>query len=99
VTADLLREVASEVPDAWLTGEPGFATPDELRNAYVDYLCARAKASAAWLPTDFPSREELAAENALRAAKTQEGRPKWLRRVPDLHGKPAAQQDWSVHVE
>nr|WP_206440615.1 HipA family kinase [Streptomyces scabichelini] len=99
VTEELLREVTSAVPDAWLTGEPGFATPDELRDAYVDYLSARVKASTNWLPTDFPSREELAAENALRVAKTQRGRPDWLKRVPDLHGKPAAQQDWSVHVE
>ncbi|AVH55743.1 MULTISPECIES: HipA family kinase [Streptomyces] len=98
VTAELLREITAEVPDAWLADEPGFATPDEVRAAYVDHLLARAKASAAWLPTDFPSREELAAEEALRAAKTQAGRPKWLKRVPDLHGKPDAEQDWSVHL-
>ncbi|MFI7499887.1 HipA family kinase [Streptomyces sp. NPDC049687] len=95
VTAELLREVVAEVPDAWLTD---FARPDEAREAYVRYLHARVRASAAWLPTDFPSREELAAEEALRAARTQQGRPNWLKRVPDLHGKPAAEQDWSVHL-
>ncbi|MEU1513558.1 HipA family kinase [Streptomyces sp. NPDC005811] len=98
VTRDLLRDIAAEVPDAWLLGEEGFATPDDIRTAYVDYLHARVEASAAWLPTDFPSREELAAEEALRAARTQQGRPGWLKRVPDLHGKPAAEQDWSVHL-
>ncbi|MEU9286181.1 HipA family kinase [Streptomyces sp. NPDC048275] len=98
VTEELLREVTAEVPDAWLAEEPGFATPDEAREAYVGYLLARVKASAAWLPTDFPSREQLAAEEADRAAKTQQGRPNWLKRVPDLHGKPAAEQDWSVHL-
>ncbi|MBZ9640053.1 HipA family kinase [Streptomyces sp. PSKA30] len=98
VTEELLREVLAEVPDAWLADEPGFATPDEARRAYVDYLHARVAASEAWLPTDFPTREELAAEQALRAARTQQGRPKWLKRVPDLHGKPAAEQDWSVHL-
>ncbi|WP_330308297.1 MULTISPECIES: HipA family kinase [unclassified Streptomyces] len=98
VTEELLRAVLAEVPDGWLTEEPGFATPDEVREAYVGYLHARVRASAAWLPTDFPSREELAAEDAHRAAKTQEGRPDWLKRVPDLHGKPAAEQDWSVHL-
>ncbi|WP_328767694.1 HipA family kinase [Streptomyces sp. NBC_00286] len=98
VTQQLLREITAEVPDAWLTDEPGFATPDELREAYAGYLHARVRASAAWLPTDFPTREELAAEQALRAAKSQQGRPKWLQRVPDLHGKPAAEQDWSVHL-
>ncbi|MFC9912835.1 HipA family kinase [Streptomyces sp. NPDC059862] len=98
VTEELLREVLAEVPDAWLADEPGFAMPDEARRAYVDYLHARVAASEAWLPTDFPTREELAAEQALRAARTQQGRPKWLKRVPDLHGKPAAEQDWSVHL-
>ncbi|MFE2968318.1 HipA family kinase [Streptomyces sp. NPDC059340] len=98
VTEELLREVTAEVPDAWLAEEPGFATPDEAREAYVRYLLARVKASTDWLPTDFPSREQLAAEDADRAAKTQQGRPNWLKRVPDLHGKPAAEQDWSVHL-
>ncbi|MGW1891456.1 HipA family kinase [Streptomyces sp. NPDC002004] len=98
VTPGLLREIVDLVPDAWLAGEPGFATPDEVRQAYVTYLAARAKASSAWLPDDFPSREELAAEAARRAEATEAGRPAWLKRVPNLHGKPAAAQDWSVHL-
>ncbi|WP_320778447.1 HipA family kinase [Streptomyces sp. CRN 30] len=99
VTEDLLREVVRLVPDAWLAaGEEGFATPDDVREAYVGYLHARAGTSASWLPTGFPTREELAAEEALRAARTQQGRPAWLKRVPDLHGKPGAEQDWSVHL-
>lgn len=99
VTRELLRDVLAEVPDAWLTEEPGFATPDEARGAYVDYLAARVAASREWLPTDFPSREELAAEEAARVARTERGRPDWLKRVPDLHGRPAAEQDWSAHLE
>ncbi|GAA4055393.1 HipA family kinase [Streptomyces shaanxiensis] len=98
VTEALLRAIVAEVPDAWLSAEPGFMSPGEVRDAYVAYLHARVRASSAWLPTDFPTREELAAENALRAAKSQQGRPKWLKQVPDLHGKPAAEQDWSVHL-
>jgi len=98
VTEELLRAVAAEVPDAWLADDEAFATPDQARAAYVDHLHARVRASAAWLPTDFPTREELAAEEARRAARTQQGRPNWLKRVPDLHGKPAAEQDWSVHL-
>ncbi|MDL5204602.1 HipA family kinase [Streptomyces sp. ALI-76-A] len=98
VTEELLRRITAEVPDAWLAGEEGFATPDDVRAAYVEHLHARVRASAAWLPTDFPTREELAAEEAQRAARTQQGRPDWLKRVPDLHGKPAAEQDWSVHL-
>jgi len=98
VTEGLLRAVAAEVPDAWLADDEAFATPDQARAAYVDHLHARVRASAAWLPTNFPTREELAAEEARRAARTQQGRPNWLKRVPDLHGKPAAEQDWSVHL-
>ncbi|MFE7274428.1 HipA family kinase [Streptomyces sp. NPDC057623] len=98
VTEALLREVVAEVPDAWLSAEPGFMSPGEVRDAYIAHLHARVQASSAWLPTDFPTREELAAEEALRAARTQQGRPNWLKRVPDLHGKPAAEQDWSVHL-
>ncbi|MET9440457.1 HipA family kinase [Streptomyces sp. NPDC006610] len=98
VTRELLREVTAAVPDAWLAEEPGFESPQQARDAYVDHLHARVRASAAWLPTDFPTREELAAEDARRAQRTRQGRPSWLKRVPDLHGKPAAEQDWSVHL-
>ncbi|MGV4987347.1 HipA family kinase [Streptomyces sp. NRAIS4] len=97
VTEELLRGIVAEVPDAWLAEDAGFATPDDVRDAYVDYLLARVRLSPEWLPTDFPSREELAAEEAARAQKTQAGRPAWLKRVPDLHGKPTAEQDGAVH--
>ncbi|GAB2448543.1 HipA family kinase [Streptomyces incanus] len=98
VTEELLRTITAAVPDAWLAGEPDFATPDAAREAYVTYLYARARTSAQWLPTDFPGAEELAAENARRAARSRQGRPAWLKDVPDLHGKPTAEQDWSVHL-
>jgi hypothetical protein len=97
VTEELLREVVAQVPEAWLADQEGFATPDEVRDAYVGYLHARVRASAAWLPTDFPSREELAAEEARRTARTRQGRPDWLKWVPDLHGRPAVTQDGTVH--
>ncbi|MEV7615129.1 HipA family kinase [Streptomyces sp. NPDC089799] len=42
VTRELLHEVAADVPDEWLADEPGFASPDELRAAYVDALLPRA---------------------------------------------------------
>ncbi|MFD5660709.1 HipA family kinase [Streptomyces hirsutus] len=98
VTEELLRTITAEVPDAWLAGETDFATPDAAREAYATYLYARVRASAQWLPTDFPGAAELAAENARRAARTRQGRPAWLKNVPDLHGRPAAEQDWSVHL-
>ncbi|WP_329562237.1 hypothetical protein OG711_33225 [Streptomyces uncialis] len=43
VTASLLTEVAAEVPDTWLTGEPGFDSPDAVRDAYVAALLPRAR--------------------------------------------------------
>ncbi|MBZ6114474.1 HipA family kinase [Streptomyces olivaceus] len=98
VTGELLREVVGRVPEAWLTCEAGFGTPEEVRGAYVGHLHARVQASSEWLPTGFPSRAELAAENAARAARTRRGRPDWLKRVPDLHGRPPAEQDWSAHL-
>jgi hypothetical protein len=42
VTADLLAEVTAQIPEVWLTGEPGFDTPDALRRAYAAPLLARA---------------------------------------------------------
>ncbi|MFJ7150486.1 HipA family kinase [Streptomyces sp. NPDC100445] len=88
VTEELLRRIVAEVPDAWLAEDAGFATADDVRDAYVGHLLARARLSAEWLPTDFPSRAELAAEEAARVARTQAGRPDWLKWVPDLHGGP-----------
>jgi HipA-like protein len=42
VTEELLAEVTALVPDEWLTGEPGFDTPDDVRRAYRELLGARA---------------------------------------------------------
>jgi hypothetical protein len=50
VTEDLLREVLALVPSAWLADEPGFATADEVRNAYVDHLARRLAVRDRWRP-------------------------------------------------
>ncbi|MFF6802247.1 HipA family kinase [Streptomyces sp. NPDC012616] len=42
VTTDLLAEVTAQIPEVWLTDEPGFDTPDALRRAYAAPLLARA---------------------------------------------------------
>ncbi len=42
VTEELLADVTAQIPDAWLAGEPGFGTPDDLRRAYARPLLARA---------------------------------------------------------
>lgn len=41
VTDSLLADCAAEIPDEWLTDEPGFAAPAELRAAYVRALSGR----------------------------------------------------------
>ncbi|MFE1948482.1 HipA family kinase [Streptomyces massasporeus] len=42
VTEELLADVTAQIPDTWLLDEPGFATPDDLRQAYARPLLARA---------------------------------------------------------
>lgn len=39
---ELLTEVVADVPDEWLTDEPGFDGPDAVRRAYVEVLLERA---------------------------------------------------------
>ncbi len=50
VTADLLGAVTALVPDAWLDGEPGFASAQDVRAAYVDHLVRRVADRGAWAP-------------------------------------------------
>ncbi|MFI9027698.1 HipA family kinase [Streptomyces sp. NPDC053560] len=42
VTEELLAEVVADVPDEWLVDEPGFESAEEVRQAYVRTLAARA---------------------------------------------------------
>ncbi|MEV6212481.1 HipA family kinase [Kitasatospora sp. NPDC051914] len=98
VTGELLREVVGLVPDAWLADEPGFDSAAGVREAYVAHLAERAAGSAAWLPTEFASPEELRAAEERRAAATLAGRPAWLKQVPNRHGLAQVESDWSRHV-
>jgi hypothetical protein len=41
VTPRLLEEITAAVPDAWLEGDPVFASAAQSRAAYVAYLLAR----------------------------------------------------------
>jgi hypothetical protein len=45
----LLTEVLALVPDVWLADEPGFVSPDAVREAYLRHLLARV-ADRSWLP-------------------------------------------------
>ena len=51
VTAALLRSVVALVPDEWLADVAGFAGPDAVRDAYVDWLLQRLDHAADWLPS------------------------------------------------
>jgi hypothetical protein len=50
VDEGLLRSVVELVPDGWLADEPGFDGPEQVRDAYVEHLLARAEAPRVWLP-------------------------------------------------
>lgn len=50
ITRPLVDDVLALVPADWLPDVPGTAGPDDVRRLYVDYLTARAAASATWLP-------------------------------------------------
>ena len=50
VTPDVLTDVLSLVPDAWLADEPGFGSADGVRAAYVDHLSRRVAAAERWRP-------------------------------------------------
>lgn len=76
VTPELLRRVVAAVPDVWLAGEPGFSGPEEVREAYVHHLAARARLSGRWLPTDRapePERRPQRSASLQCAAKEERG--------------------------
>jgi hypothetical protein len=73
ITEALLREVTGLVPDPWLENEPGFAGPQELRDAYVDVLLPRAGKPRDWLP-DL----DVSGHRPDTAARRGENRPGWL---------------------
>ncbi|MCK2219512.1 aminotransferase class I and II [Actinomadura sp. ATCC 31491] len=54
ITRELLESVTALVPDEWLDGEPGFAEPGAVREAYVAHLLARAHGPADWLVRGEP---------------------------------------------
>ena len=60
VTAELLEAAVTDVPDVWLHGEPGFPSPEAVRDAYVGQLTARLAARDAWLPGLRAVRQEAA---------------------------------------
>jgi hypothetical protein len=50
ITPELLHSVAAQVPEQWLSDEPGFGSAAELRAAYVEHFLRRLEARPAWQP-------------------------------------------------
>ncbi|MFG1927608.1 HipA family kinase [Cryptosporangium sp. NPDC048952] len=74
VTAESLGEAVAAVPDVWLTDEPGFDSPSDVRHAYVGRLLARLNARPAWLP---PLKETARTARGSRRSVAS-NRPAWL---------------------
>ena len=49
LTPDVLRAAVDDVPEVWLEGEPGFASPGEVRAAYLEWFTARLAAPRPWV--------------------------------------------------
>jgi hypothetical protein len=73
VTAQALTAAVADVPDLWLTDEPGFDSPAQVRAAYVARLLARLDAQSVWLPP-----LAAAAPEPQEVGPTGAGRPAWL---------------------
>lgn len=78
VTDDALSGAVADVPDEWLSDEPGFDSPQAVREAYVARLKARLAAQAEWLPplAAWAARAPVP-DTTTEAARA---RPAWLKR-------------------
>jgi len=81
VTEELLRAVVAVVPDEWLADEPGFASADEVRDAYVSYLLTRVAGPRDWFPQVVDASAQEAArtlENSDLKARLKAKHPNWM---------------------
>jgi hypothetical protein len=60
VGTDLVEAAVADVPEEWLADEPGFASTDAVRAAYVGQLTARVAARESWVPGLRMLRREAA---------------------------------------
>jgi hypothetical protein len=59
VTPALIRDVVAQVPNEWLSDDRAFATPDLVRDAYVQHLTRRLQAPRAFLEEARRARATL----------------------------------------
>jgi hypothetical protein len=56
---DVLERTVGFIPDAWLSGEAGFPSPDRHRAAYVEWLVARRDAATIFIAEAERARAQL----------------------------------------
>ena len=81
ITEELLRSVVALVPGQWLADEPGFGSPDEVRDAYVSYLLTRVAGPREWFPQVVDSSGQEAARAAQAGdlkARLKAKHPNWM---------------------
>jgi hypothetical protein len=59
LSPDILGRIVHLIPDEWLDHDPDFASQDEQRQAYVDYLLNRLEASAIFVEEAGRARAKL----------------------------------------
>ncbi len=59
LTRETLEGIVALIPEAWLGDEPQFASPDEHRAAYVNYLLTRRDASSVFVEEAEHARTQL----------------------------------------
>jgi hypothetical protein len=55
----LFTDILSQVPDSWLSPEPGAVTPEAKRRGYVDWLSLRLRAAPAFTEEAVRARAQL----------------------------------------
>jgi hypothetical protein len=45
----VLRSIVDMIPEAWLAGESGFGSVEEVRSAYLAYLTTRLREPRGWV--------------------------------------------------
>jgi hypothetical protein len=59
ITAELIQNIVSLIPDEWLTGESSFTSPQQYRDAYSQFLITRIAHSAVFVNEAKNARETL----------------------------------------
>jgi hypothetical protein len=56
---EVLREILGCIPDSWLTTSAPFASPEAVREAYLEYLRKRLESPRPFLDEAIRARSEL----------------------------------------